>query len=129
MAMLSVGTTVAPGIAVTDVHAGGDVIWSTGEVIAVGGMAAVLVTWLYAELRRARSEEAIDAEALDLQASMWRVSRILAKTEAEKASERAAALAAATVPARSRGSMVADAGSQEPGSAQGTSDINRELNS
>lgn len=131
MAMLSVGTTVAPGIGVTDVHAGGDVIWSTGEVIAVGGMAAVLVTWLFAELRRARSEEAIDREALDLQASMWRVSRILAKTEAEKASERAAALAAATVPARSRGSVRADVDGapQNPATGQTPGDSRRELSS
>ena len=33
---------------------------------------------------------------------MWRVGRILAKTEAEKEAERAAALAASTVPARTR---------------------------
>jgi putative copper resistance protein D len=102
MAMLSVTTTVAPGIGVNDVHAGGDILWSTGEVISVAGMAALLVSWLFSELRRVREEEAIDQEALDLQASMWRVSRILAKTDAEKAAERAAALAAYTVPARSR---------------------------
>jgi len=103
MALLSVAHSVAPGIGVSDVHAGGDIIWSTGEVISVAGAAAMLVTWMFAELSRVRGEEALDREALDLQASMWRVSRILAKTEAEREAERTAALAASTVPARTRG--------------------------
>jgi putative membrane protein len=118
-AMLSISTTVAPGIGVNDVHAGGDILWSTGEVISVGGMAALLLSWLFSELSRVREEEVIDREALDLQASMWRVSRILAKTEAEKASERKAALAASTVSARSRGRRMPP-GSTDP-TAAGTS--------
>jgi cytochrome c oxidase assembly factor CtaG len=100
-AILSRSSPVAPGIGLNDLHTGGDIIWSAGEVISVGGMVALLFTWLFAELSRVRSEEVMDREALDLQASMWRVSRILAKPEAQVAAERAAAIAAATVPAKS----------------------------
>lgn len=114
MAALSVNRAPAPGLSPGDVHGGGDIIWSAGEVIAVAGTVAVVFWWLLHDLHRAKDEDVIDAEALDLQASMWRVSRILAKTEAEKAAERAAAIAAGTVPTRSRGVVAASEGATGP---------------
>ncbi len=89
------------GIPLVSVHTAGDVIWSAGILIALVGSAGILWRWLFADLARAKQVDAVDAEELALQASLWRVSRLLAKPEAVKEAERQAALQAQTVSAAS----------------------------
>ncbi len=90
MSMDSFTRSAVPGISLNDFHAGGDVIWSAGTVVALVGAAGVLVWWLLTDLFRARDEEQADDEALQLQAAMWRVSRLLAKPETVREAERQA---------------------------------------
>jgi putative membrane protein len=97
MAMDSFGRTPTSAISLNDFHAGGDVIWSGGTVVALLGAAGVLVWWLLTDLFAAREEEQADDEALELQAAMWRVSRLLAKPDAVREAEREAAARAGTV--------------------------------
>ena len=102
MAMDSYTTTIAPGVTITDVHAGGDVIWSAGVVIGLAVAAGILYQWLFVDLGRARRDEAVDEETLAMQAAVWRVSRLLAKPEALREAERAKAIEAETISASAR---------------------------
>lgn len=90
------------GITVTDIHGAGDVIWSAGEVIGLAVAAGILYQSLFRDLRQARQDEAVDQETLAMQAAVWRVSRLLAKPEAVREAERAAAVEAETISVPSR---------------------------
>jgi putative membrane protein len=118
MAVDSFSRSPATGISSNDFHAGGDVIWSGGTVIALLGAAGVLVWWLLTDLFAAREEESADDEALELQAAMWRVSRLLAKPEAVQEAEREAAARAGTVAT----GPVPDRPPRRPGLGTGTAD-------
>jgi putative membrane protein len=102
MTMDSRTQTVARGITMTDTHGGGDIIWSAGEVIALALAVGILYQWLFRDLRVARAGEEVDEETLAMQAAVWRVSRLLAKPEAVREAERAAAVKAETITVSSR---------------------------
>jgi putative membrane protein len=101
MALESKTRSGVAGIPAVGVHTAGDVIWTAGIVIGILGSVGILWRWLFADLARAREVDAADAEELALQASLWRVSRLLAKPEAVREAERQAALKAHTVAAAS----------------------------
>ncbi len=102
MALDSFTTTVAPRITITDLHGAGDVIWSAGVVIGLAVAAGILYQWLFVDLGRARQQEAVDDDALAMQAALWRVSRLLAKPEAVREAEREASVDAGTIPVSAR---------------------------
>lgn len=90
------------GVPVSGVHTAGDIIWSAGIVLAISASVAMLYQWLFSDLAQARAEDEADAEELALQASLWRVSRLLAKPEDVKEAERQAVLRRETIAASSR---------------------------
>ncbi|HWG73302.1 MAG TPA: cytochrome c oxidase assembly protein [Acidimicrobiales bacterium] len=102
MGLDSLNSVIAPGITIAGVHGAGDIIWSAGEVIGLAASAGILYHWMMADLRRARLDESADADALGMQAALWRVSRLLAKPEEVREAERVAALKAETVAATGR---------------------------
>jgi cytochrome c oxidase assembly factor CtaG len=102
MGLESRTSSTIPGVTVTGWHTAGDVIWSAGTVIAIAASAGILWRWLFRDLQQARQVDAADAEELALQASLWRVSRVLARSEAVKEAERQVALKRQTVAVSSR---------------------------
>lgn len=102
MGLESRTTSGVPGLPVAGLRAAGDIIWSAGVVTAIVGSVGILYYWLFSDLARAKAEEAVDTEELAMQASLWRVSRILAKPDYVKEAERQAAIKAETIAATDR---------------------------
>ncbi len=75
MALESQHTTPAPGLSLADVHAGGGVLWTAGEFVAILGSIAMLILWLRVEERSARERDALDEATAAAQAAAWRAER------------------------------------------------------
>lgn len=75
MALESQTTPIAPGISLSDLHAGGGLMWIAGEAIGLLGTLAIFVQWLRADERAARRNDRITAESDARQLARWRETR------------------------------------------------------
>lgn len=110
MTALSVEATHMAGVSLASFHSGADVVWSTGTVISLAGAAAVVIWAANTDLSKAREEDQLDEDALDMQAAVWRVGRILAKPEAVRDAEREAVARRDTITASTAGASGSAAG-------------------
>jgi cytochrome c oxidase assembly factor CtaG len=74
MAIESQGAAVA-GQSTYRWHVGGDVIWSTGLLLGIGGLAALLFLMVRSEERVARQRDEQSDEAAAAQLALWRATR------------------------------------------------------
>jgi putative copper resistance protein D len=75
MALESQTTPIAPGISLSDLHAGGGLMWIAGEAIGLLGTLAIFVQWLRADERAARRNDRVTAESDARQLALWRETR------------------------------------------------------
>ena len=75
MALESQTTPIAPGISLSDLHAGGGLMWIAGEAIGLFGVLAVFVQWLRADERAARRTDRVSEAAAARQLAHWRATR------------------------------------------------------
>lgn len=75
MALESQTTTIAPGMALSDLHTGGGLMWVAGEGTALIGVLAVFVQWLRTDERAAKRYDRVTAESAQVQLAHWRATR------------------------------------------------------
>ena len=75
MALESQTHAIAPGISLADLHAGGALMWVSGEAIGLIGTIAVFIQWLRADERQARRNDRVNEAAAAQQLALWRASR------------------------------------------------------
>jgi cytochrome c oxidase assembly factor CtaG len=75
MALESQSTTIAPGMSLTDLHAGGGLMWVAGEATALIGVLALFVQWLRADERAAKRADRVGQAAAAAQLAHWRATR------------------------------------------------------
>jgi putative membrane protein len=82
MSLESQGHTIAPGVTLPELHAGGGVIWVVGEFLGVVGTIAVLVQWCRLEETSATERDRVlDPEAA-AQLAYWKANRRSAAIDA-----------------------------------------------
>ena len=67
---------LGPDAGVAAVNRGGGLLWTVGSLTGIVTGVGVLYHWLFVDLARVTAHEEVDVEALDMQAAVWRVSRI-----------------------------------------------------
>jgi putative membrane protein len=82
MALESQGKVPSPGLSLNDVHNGGGVIWTAGELISILCTIAMLVLWSRLEERGAKDRDATDDATAAAQAAAWRLERRIAAAHA-----------------------------------------------
>jgi putative copper resistance protein D len=75
MALESQTTAIAPGTALSDLHAGGGLMWVAGEAAALIGTLALFVQWLRADERAAKRHDRVNEAAAEAQLAHWRATR------------------------------------------------------
>jgi cytochrome c oxidase assembly factor CtaG len=78
LAMESQRTPIAPGLAVSDLHTGGGVLWSTGELLTIAMSIGILLQWLAIDEGHARRADDRNAEEDARQLARWRAERRVA---------------------------------------------------
>lgn len=75
MALESQTKPIAPGVSLSDLHAGGGLMWVAGEATALIGVLAVFVQWLRADEREARRYDRMTMASAQIQLALWRETR------------------------------------------------------
>lgn len=75
MALESQTNPIAPGISLADLHAGGALMWVSGEAIGLIATIAVFIQWLRADERQARRNDRMNEAAAAQQLALWRATR------------------------------------------------------
>jgi putative membrane protein len=75
MSLESQSTGIAPGMSVNEVHIGGGLLWSAGEVMGLLGVITFFVLWLRADERAAKRSDEYTEEAAARQLAHWRAAR------------------------------------------------------
>jgi putative membrane protein len=75
MSLESQSKGIAPGMSVTQVHLGGGLLWSAGEITGLLGVITFFVIWLRADERAARRSDEQSEEAAARQLAHWRATR------------------------------------------------------
>jgi putative membrane protein len=75
MALESQSTPIAPGMSLSSLHAGGGLMWVSGEAIGLLGTLVVFVGWLRSDEREARRYDRINEAAAAQQLAHWRATR------------------------------------------------------
>jgi putative copper resistance protein D len=75
LAMESQRTPIAPRLTVSDLHTGGGVLWSTGELLTIAMTIGILLQWLAADEGYARRADRYNAEEDARQLAIWRAER------------------------------------------------------
>ena len=75
LAMESQRTPIAPGLTVSDLHTGGGVVWTTGELLTILVTIGMLVQWLAVDEGHALRADSFNAEEDARQLAMWRAER------------------------------------------------------
>jgi putative membrane protein len=75
MSLESQSQGIAPGMSVTEVHTGGGLLWSAGEVMGLLGVITFFVLWLRADERAAKRSDDYSEEAAARQLAHWRATR------------------------------------------------------
>jgi len=75
LALQSQTTPISPTTSLADLHAGGGLMWISGEAMGLIGGMAVFVQWLAADERQAKREDRVNEAAADAQLAHWRATR------------------------------------------------------
>jgi cytochrome c oxidase assembly factor CtaG len=75
LAMESQSTPIAPGLTVSDLHTGGGVLWTTGELLTILMTLGILFQWLVVDEGYARKADNFNAEEDARQLAIWRAER------------------------------------------------------
>ena len=75
LAMESQRTPIAPGLTVSDLHTGGGVLWTTGELVTILLTLGMLLQWLVVDEGHARRADRFNAEEDARQLAIWRAER------------------------------------------------------
>jgi putative copper resistance protein D len=75
MALQSQTKPIAPGVSISDLHSGGGLMWTAGEMIGLVATLAVLVQWLRADERAAKRHDRQTDAAAAAQLAHWRATR------------------------------------------------------
>jgi putative membrane protein len=75
LAMESQRTRIAPSLTVSDLHTGGGVLWSTGELLTISMTIGILLQWLAADEGHALRSDRGHAEEDAHQLALWRADR------------------------------------------------------
>jgi cytochrome c oxidase assembly factor CtaG len=75
MSLESQGRTIAPGVTLPELHAGGGVIWVVGEFLGVLGTIAVLVQWCRLEETSASTRDRVLDHEAAAQLAYWKANR------------------------------------------------------
>lgn len=75
MALDSQPTPIATGSSISQLHAGGEVVWSAGVMLGIGGIIAVLASWVRQEERAAVRRDHADEGEAAAQLALWRATR------------------------------------------------------
>jgi cytochrome c oxidase assembly factor CtaG len=75
LAMESQQTPIAPGLTVSDLHTGGGVLWTTGELLTILLTLGMLLQWLVVDEGYARRADNFNAEEDARQLAIWRAER------------------------------------------------------
>jgi putative copper resistance protein D len=84
MALESQTTPIAPGISLSDLHAGGGLMWVAGEATGVLCTLAVFVNWLRTDERAAKRSDRVGEAAAAAQLAQWRATREAAARAASR---------------------------------------------
>jgi putative copper resistance protein D len=95
MSLESQTNQIAPGISLSDLHAGGGLMWVAGEATGVLCTLAVFVSWLRTDERAARRNDRMGEAAAAAQLAHWRATR-------EAAARAAGSVGTVARPARPR---------------------------
>lgn len=75
LAMESQRSPIAPGLTVSDLHTGGGVLWTTGELLTILLTIGMLLQWLAVDEGHARRADNFNAEEDARQLARWRAER------------------------------------------------------
>jgi putative copper resistance protein D len=75
LALQSQTTPIAPGTSLAALHAGGGLMWVSGEAVGLIGVVVVFVQWLRADERQAKREDRMNEAAAAAQLAHWRATR------------------------------------------------------
>jgi cytochrome c oxidase assembly factor CtaG len=75
LAMESQQTPIAPGLTISDLHTGGGVLWTTGELLTILLTLGILLQWLVIDEGHARKADNYNAEEDARQLALWRAER------------------------------------------------------
>jgi putative membrane protein len=75
MSLESQSKGIAPGMAVTEVHTGGGLLWCAGEIMGLLGAITFFVLWLRADEQSAKRSDEYSEEAAARQLAHWRATR------------------------------------------------------